>query len=169
MYSISLTGHRPDKLWGYNLNNKNYQLLFNQLLKIIEENIKKHGNLTCHSGMALGADTVWAYAIIHAKEKFPGQIKFVAEVPFTEQTNKWRHLDKVRWNFLHDKADAINVYSNEYYPYVMQKRNIGMIDACDLLIAVYNGSVSGGTHNALKYAKSKDKEIVYINPSSISK
>jgi uncharacterized phage-like protein YoqJ len=45
----------------------------------------------------------------------------------------------------------------------MQKRNEYMVDKCDKLLAVWNGT-TGGTHNCIKYAKSKGKEIILLNP-----
>lgn len=45
-----------------------------------------------------------------------------------------------------------------------------MIDNSDCLIAVYdNKSTTGGTVNAINYAKKKDKKIIYINPENILK
>lgn len=58
--SIALTGHRPDKLAGYNLNNPFYGRLHERLMKIIERALDNYPLVECHSGMALGADTVWA-------------------------------------------------------------------------------------------------------------
>ena len=45
----------------------------------------------------------------------------------------------------------------------MQTRNEWMVNHCDKLIAVWNGS-DGGTGNCVNYAKSINKEIIYINP-----
>ncbi len=48
----------------------------------------------------------------------------------------------------------------------MDKRNKWMVDNCDLLIAVWNGT-SGGTANCVNYAKSINKQIIIINPNSL--
>ena len=66
--SISLTGHRPNKLAGYDLSKPYYTRLRNRLIAIIEHSLAKYDIVECHSGMALGADTVWAQAIVYCKE-----------------------------------------------------------------------------------------------------
>ena len=46
----------------------------------------------------------------------------------------------------------------------MQIRNRWMVDNSDLVLAVFDGKKEGGTWNCVKYAKSKNKEIVVIKP-----
>ena len=46
----------------------------------------------------------------------------------------------------------------------MQIRNQWMVDNCELLIAVFDGT-SGGTANCVNYAKSIRKNTVVINPN----
>ena len=48
----------------------------------------------------------------------------------------------------------------------MQKRNEYMVDKCDILLAVWDGS-AGGTNNCVKYARKLDKEIIIIDPRKI--
>jgi uncharacterized phage-like protein YoqJ len=45
----------------------------------------------------------------------------------------------------------------------MQDRNIWMVDHCDALIAVWDGT-SGGTANCVRYAQKVGKPIVFIDP-----
>lgn len=49
----------------------------------------------------------------------------------------------------------------------MQDRNVGMLDACDELIAIWNGDLTGGTANAVKYAQSINLNINRIDPNSL--
>ena len=73
--SICLTGHRPDKLGGYN-NFKNAirleEFLYNLLLKVIP----KYKKINLSSGLALGADTCWSKAILRVREEYPDKIVF---------------------------------------------------------------------------------------------
>ena len=48
----------------------------------------------------------------------------------------------------------------------MQKRNEEMVDRCDLLIGVWDGS-KGGTYNCINYAIDHGREIVRINPTEL--
>ena len=50
----------------------------------------------------------------------------------------------------------------------MQKRNKYMVDQSDLVIAVWDGKKVGGTWNTIKYAKSKEKQVIYIMLCDIS-
>ena len=58
-------------------------------------------------------------------------------------------------------ADDKEVISEEYTPYCMFKRNMYMVDNCDILVA-YLKSDSGGTFNTVKYAEKKGVKIVRI-------
>lgn len=49
---------------------------------------------------------------------------------------------------------------------LLDERNIGMVDACDGIIAVWDGS-RGGTANAHNYAKKVGKFIHIIKPEEI--
>ena len=62
------------------------------------------------------------------------------------------------------KAKAVTVVcEGSYAPSKMQERNEWMVDRCDKLIAVWDGS-AGGTGNCVKYAESVGKDIFYISP-----
>jgi len=50
----------------------------------------------------------------------------------------------------------------------MQARNTWQTDKADKLLAVFDGS-SGGTGNCVKYAKSKGKTIILIDPNGWKK
>ena len=70
------------------------------------------------------------------------------------------------------KADSFNEYSEtnkgKSYPYILNQRNIGMIKACDILIAVYDDKIKkGGTANGVRDGIRMNKFITYIRPDSI--
>lgn len=175
MIHLTLTGHRPNKLAGYDLSHPSYQVLQNDLEKIIEDKLKEHKEVWCHSGLALGADTVWSMAILKMKEKYPNNVLFHAEIPMWSQKDQWfKKVDIDFWQEQVNKADRITVYDWQFQNKpdknkkwlagkVLQDRNIGMIDACDILIAVYDGSSKGGTRNAIDYATSIGKSILKLN------
>ena len=48
--SISLTGHRPDKLAGYDLSKPYYTRLRNRLIAIIKHSLAKYDIVECHWG-----------------------------------------------------------------------------------------------------------------------
>lgn len=60
---IAVTGHRPNKLYGYNLNNKKNIELKEKFKEILIEN-----NCTeAITGMALGVDTIFALSVLELK------------------------------------------------------------------------------------------------------
>ena len=163
-FHIALTGHRPNKLAGYNLNTPYYLNMHKKLVEIITDLTKTYDVVWVHSGMALGADTVWACAARTAIKKFPGRVKLYAEIPVMTQPDAWfKQEDKQRWQDLVDLASDQTIYADTYSPRVLQERNIGMIDHADLLVAIWDGT-SGGTANAVKYAKSVHKDMVSYHP-----
>lgn len=171
--SLSLTGHRPDKLAGYNLNVPFYDRLRHRLIRIIERSLDKYELVECHSGMALGADTVWAQAIVECQQKYgTNRIRFIADIPDMNQSSRWiSKADRDRWKELVDQADEVRQYAHQNvgksYAYILNQRNIGMIQACDILIAVYNGDATGGTTNGVRDGIRMNKFITYIRPDSI--
>jgi uncharacterized phage-like protein YoqJ len=161
---IAVTGHRPDKLgWGYELSskipeyNKLYQIMYNFLLETRP--------IKCISGMALGVDTLFACAVLKYKEKYSTLLE--CAIPCINHSSKWQEKDINLYNKILLLADIVTYVSKrEYQPWLMQERNEYMVDNCDMLLGIWNGS-SGGTANCIKYAKSKNKTIKIINPNNI--
>lgn len=169
---ISLTGHRPDKLAGYDMSADYYTRLRTRLIHIIERALAHYPVVECHSGMALGADTVWAEAIVHCREKYgKSRVPFVAEIPDFKQPSRWPLTSRNKWTELMQFADNVRQYAPQNrgrsYAYILNQRNIGMIAACDILIAVYNGDATGGTANGVRDGKRLNKWITVIHPNSI--
>ncbi len=152
---IAFTGHRPNKLGGYNLPNPTYIHVCQQ----IDKHLREFKPEKIISGMALGVDQ-WA-ANIAIKLKIP----FIAAVPFEGQEKKWPDSSQIIYQKLLSKAHDI-VYTSEsgYSSHKMQIRNMWMVDQCDLLIGIHDGT-SGGTANCIAYAKTVGKEILIINPN----
>lgn len=154
---VSFTGHRPQKIGGFDVPNPTYNGIVAQIKKtLIELQPEK-----AISGMALGVDQWAAEICIELK------IPFIAAVPFEGQEKIWPQTSQDRYNALLQKAEEI-VYVSEpgYAASKMQRRNVWMVDNSDTLIAVYDGS-GGGTGNCVKYAESISKKIVLINPRSL--
>lgn len=155
---VAFTGHRPDKLpdkkTGYKLPNPTYLHVCQQIEKILKE-LKPEKII---SGMALGVDQ-WA-ANIAIRLNIP----FVAAVPFVGQEKAWPQTSQKIFNKLIEKAaEVVIVSEGGYAAYKMQIRNEWMVDNCNKLIAVWDQS-PGGTGNCVNYAKSKNKDIIFIDP-----
>lgn len=170
--TVSLTGHRPDKLGGYNLDTPYYDLLRKKLTSLLETYVEKYDHVEAHSGMALGADTVWAQVILATRSKYPEKVTFVADIPDYNQSSRWfAKKDVDFWKHAVGSADKVNTYveSGKSYGQILQLRNIGMINPADELIAIYNGDATGGTANAVNYGRKKHKKIVQIDPDDVKR
>lgn len=154
---IAFTGHRPDKLGGYKLPNPTYI----KVCSAIDAALQEFKPEKIISGMALGVDQ-WA-ANIAIKLNIP----FIAAIPFAGQEGKWPESSQKTFRALLNKAaEQVIVSPGAYEPAKLQVRNEWMVDRCDLLIAVWDGT-KGGTGNCVEYAKGVNKDIFRIDPTTL--
>lgn len=176
-HHIALTGHRPNKLGGYNINTSPYNKLRQDLVEYIQLKLKALPNaiIHCHSGLALGADTIWAQAIIKAKADYPDHIVFHAHIPSKNQASPWPPHAQKLWSELCNAADHTVFYDHDLpenpnkhqIVNTLFARNTGMINAADTVLAIYddNGSNSGTAH-AVNQAKKANKNVIVVPPST---
>lgn len=169
---IAATGHRPDKLGGaYNIMHPVNITMGRRMREVIlvlsgydfeKENFQNDDVFTIISGMALGVDTIWALVALKLKRQYPWKFRLECAIPCVGQEERWREEDKKRYKQILNQADEV-VYVTEtaYTPNCMQLRNQYMVDTCDYLYGVWDGS-SGGTKNCLDYAKSKNV-LMYVD------
>lgn len=166
-YHIAFTGHRPhklpDKATGYDPTNPTRVAVRAAIREALQRAIDKYGKtheIVAITGGALGVDQD-AASIAH-KLGLP----FIVAAPCQGQDSKWPAASKARYKtMLGFAAEVVVIHDGPYNNTCMQDRNEWMVDHCDALIAVWDGS-SGGTANCVKYAKKKKKPIVYINPDN---
>lgn len=158
---IAVTGHRPRSLgWGYDYNHPKYYELGRKLRDVLKENKATHAI----SGMALGVDTVFAMVVLKLRNTGILDVKLECAIPCSNQSSRWLENSVKLYNKILGEADKVTFVSKTVYtPQCMQRRNEYMVNNCDLLIAVWNGS-PGGTKNCVDYAKKLNKKIIYINP-----
>lgn len=145
---IAVTGHRPDKLFGYG---PQAQHRLNQFA--IAHIPPADLYIT---GMALGWDQAVAVACMFHN------IPFYAYVPFKGQEARWPLADKSEYCRLLDAASKIiYVCDPGYAAWKMQRRNESMVDACSTLLALWNGTPSG-TGSCVAYAHSKQVPVINL-------
>ena len=155
---LAVTGHRPDKLWGYDYSHPKWQAL----KEILKQKILQYGATKVISGMALGVDTIFAQAAIELG------IPVAAAIPCRNHERTWKPESQKLYHEIlnHPLVTKYLVTDAPYRAELMQIRNEWMVDRCDRLIAVWNGA-SGGTANCVAYAKKEGCPIDYIDPSRI--
>lgn len=165
--SVCFTGHRPQKLGGYDETSPAITNIKKALLSEIVDAYNK-GYRTFISGMALGVDIWAAELVIGLRNIFFEDIELIAAIPFEGQEKAWPAKAVFRWKKIKKLADQVVIVSEGgYAAWKMQKRNSWMVDNSSLVIAVYDGS-GGGTGNCVKYAGGKKKEIIQINPKELN-
>lgn len=164
--TVCFTGHRPQSipfLWD-ETSEKSIALKNRIRQEII--NLIEHENAAHFiSGMALGTDQICAEIVLELKEKYP-HITLECAFPCKTQAVKWSDKCRERYFGIIYKADKRTMVQREYTSDCMMKRNRYMVDKSDFIIAVWNGSHSG-TGGTVAYAKTKNKNIVQINPNEI--
>lgn len=158
---IAITGHRPNKLGNdYALKSPLIQRIKEAIIKVIDE--EQATQLI--TGMALGIDTLFAEIAIEKG------ISFIAALPCLNQDKMWPESSKKLYKeILSNPLCTIHYVSEaEYDSACMQKRNEYMVDTCDVLIAVWDGT-SGGTGNCVNYGKFRKKQIKLIHPNKTYK
>lgn len=152
--TVAATGHRPDKLGGYN------QKAFEKLYDIAFDWLMKEQPHKCISGMALGWDQAFAKAAMDLG------IKVIAAIPFKGQSDVWPVQSRNFYNKLlkNELCRKVIVNDGAYQYWFMQTRNEWMVDHCDKLLAMWDGS-TGGTYNCIKYARKKEIEIINLYKS----
>lgn len=151
MTKVAITGHRADQLGQY-----------------IPQYIKAQ---VCHAytdlgaslviqGMADGAD------LLSAKWAYDMHIPYIAVRPWAGHNSPpvWREWYQ---NARVYAQKVIVLDPSETYPgpWVYHNRNKWMVDHCDVLLAIWDGSEAGGTYATIKYAIGK-KPIWHINPKT---
>lgn len=153
---VGVTGHRPDKLGGYEDENP--------LRSWVRAQIRRHLRLLRPlygiSGMALGVDQDFAEACVELS------IPFIAAVPFKGQELAWRShpMTRRKYRALLAKAYEVVIVSEGVYEnWKMQARNEWVVDHCNTMLCVFDGS-PGGTANAVNYADRVRRDKVRIDP-----
>ena len=90
-------------------------------------------------------------------------------IPFREQADKWTFEWKLRYRELLKGADKIVQVCDEYQRGCFHIRNRYLVDNCDVLVAIYNGTDKGGTAYTVRYAKQQGKKIIILNPDTLTR
>lgn len=162
-YTCCFSGHRPSKLpWKYKEKGFRF-LLFKIRLKHLIKKVIKQGYTNFISGMAVGADLIFAEMIICLKAKYK-HINLECAIPCKNQTEMWTTKDKKRYDFILKHSNKITFVSKKnYFSGCMKNRNIYMIKNSSCLIAVYGGGV-GGTMQTIKFAEKNGLKIEVLRP-----
>jgi uncharacterized phage-like protein YoqJ len=171
-----VTGHRkivPSNLVGSPWPGQNpavaihHQAVKAAMAQFIADKHLRSGISSFISGMALGADQLFAETVIELQASgMP--IHLVAAVPFMGQESNWPAKSQAKFQAILAKAsDVTYVCDPGYAPWKMQTRNVWMVDNSTCTLAVWDGKQSGGTWNCLQYAMKQNNIIEVLNPMTL--
>lgn len=156
--SIAVTGHRPDKLGGYN-NVEGFKAIRRHMRAFLLE--APEGEIELISGGALGIDLLWMQTGILID--FP----VIAALPFPGYDSRWPDASRREYEKWLDKCREVRyICEAGYHPAKMQTRNEWMVQQADSLVAYWNGS-AGGTCNCVAYAQAIGCQTTIFNPDEI--
>lgn len=174
---IHVTGHRPKSKSAYSLRHPMNIAIGKKMREFIFEqagynnktnSFSYEGEITLVSGMALGIDTIWALVALKLKKEFPGKFKLECAIPCINHGENWSSESIHTYKEILRQADVVTYVSKEkYQPWLMQKRNMYMVDKSDITFAVWDGS-RGGTGNCVAYAIKKKKPIYVLHPLKLT-
>jgi uncharacterized phage-like protein YoqJ len=163
----AFTGHRPQSLpFGFDESDERCIALKSAMQERIVALIENEGVTHFITGMALGVDTFAAEIVLNLKTKYP-HIILESAIPCETQAVKWSVAARERYYSIAAKCDKETMLQRKYTPDCMEKRNKYMVDNSNYILAVWNGS-RGGTGSTVKYAQSKGKLIIIIDPVSLT-
>lgn len=156
---IACTGHRPQKI-GNEWNGVGP--VSNMIGVELAAVIKKYNPERILSGMALGVDMLWAEVGINI------DVTVVACIPCKDQEKIWRSESQARYHaiLLDPHVTQVLVSEEPYRPELMDLRSRWMVDHCQMLVSVWDGS-QGGTANCVAYAQQVKKPIFPIDLKKI--
>lgn len=159
------TGHRPQNFsFKFDETHPDCIRIKDALKKCIKELITNYNVSHFISGMALGVDIWAAETVLSLKQEFP-HITLGSALPCETQAVKWNLESRERYYSILAKCDKETMLQKHYTPSCMNDRNKYMVDNSDYVITVWNGSGSG-TGSTVKYALSKDKAVICIDPAT---
>lgn len=120
------------------------------------------------SGMALGGDTRWAFAVLDAG------LDLHAYIPFPQQADTWPQEQRDIWHGLLTAATRVVTIGSHFHKGLFFARNDAMLQASSMLVAMYDPAVAGysGTWDTFEKAVGRKAQgalrrpVVHIDPAA---
>ena len=169
--TISVTGHRPVYLFGYEANK--YISLFNCIKSVFLKMLSTCNTLSVTTGGAQGVDQVAFWAAYMLKTE-TGRVYTKVVVPFKGQEKSWKEkgtFGRLEYHTMLQNADNVTFLANEYRsPRQYTIRDMYMVDNSNILLSVLNPNninEKSGTQLTTEYAMSKGVPVISLNPVTL--
>lgn len=165
--TCAFTGHRPHKFpWRDKEADPRCVALKATMADQIA--VLVHSGVTdFFTGGAAGVDCWAALIVLGLREKNPA-LKLHCILPYKGQADEWSRSEMERYHSILKQADSVDYVSQDYYDGCMIDRNHRLVEAAELLLAVHNGVRRSGTGATVNYARKLGREIIVINPLTLS-
>lgn len=170
-YRITFTGHRPEKIGGYDENHPLRVAVKKAIADALKRAIAKYSatrEIIVVTGGALGVDTD------AAREAHKLGLKFIVARPCSDHGDYFKGDEaKMRYKKMLALAHQVVLVNKKGYDLAgkekcLHARNYWMVDNCEAVVAIWDGSPSG-TSNCVNYAKKVNRPMIIINPNDLAK
>ena len=150
---VAITGHRPGSL-----NTEQRQYMQEGLEFIADGLVGYYVAEKFLTGLALGADTIWAeLALKHS-------VDYDVYIPFEGQEERWSKTDKKKYQDLRSGAVIEKVFGQQFSNRLYHARNDALIRDSDLLVAVWRPSVqNGGTFSTVQKSLKRNHPTLLLD------
>lgn len=139
---VMVTGHRPERLAGNEI----------EVLQWLDAELRELKPDVAISGMAAGVDQIFAELALKQ------DIKLAAALPYKKRFENYHPVVQSMLIQANEVVYVCDHYDKKSY-YI---RDCMMVDAADIVLAVWDGKEWGGTWNTIEYARKQGKEIRYF-------
>lgn len=156
---IAVSGHRPNKLGGYDRENPTRDLIVQKLEEVLLGlHEKAPEGIIVVTGMSMGVD-LWTCRVCHTHN-----IPYVAAVPFEGQEVKWSQAVQEEYRQAIGFASLVKFVSDPgYEARKMLIRNEWMVEKATQVLVVWTGERSGTGHTAFT-AHKVGKPLIRMKP-----
>lgn len=161
---VSFTGHRPDKISGWNKAPERVEQQLRQALAEEVERLARGGGVTFMSGMAPGID-LWAadeVLRLRAEGVVDGSTRLVLAIPYPNFERSFEQCFRALYESIVARADEVVYVSQGYHHGCYARRNDFLADGADLVVAYYEGT-EGGTRYTIRRAQKGGKEVLNLH------
>lgn len=150
---VGVTGHRPQSLAP-----RERDWMEQALPDLMQSLRDNHGMEVAISGLALGADTVWAQAALNQGLRLWGYL------PSPDQATRWRSADQALHAELATHASRVLIQGQTYDARWLRARNEMIVRDSSVVVAVHKeGKTSGGTAAVIRKALACNVRLIRVN------